>query len=135
MKPISAALAICVAAILCTTAAHAIDRCGSSKRITCVVDGDTLWLRGEKFRLQGFDTPETTTNLCGGAREKRLGNQATARLIQLLNNAEVTFRRKGKDRYGRTLADFYVDGVEVGGMLIAEGLARSWPDGREFWCE
>ena len=98
MKPISAAFAIYAAAILCATAAHAIDRCGSSKRITCVVDGDTLWLNGEKFRIQGFDTPETTTNLCGGARERELGNQATARLIQLLNGAEVTFRRNGEDR-------------------------------------
>lgn len=35
--------------------ALAIGMCGSGKRVTCVVDGDTIWLRGEKIRLQGFD--------------------------------------------------------------------------------
>lgn len=115
-------------------AAQAIDRCGSGKRYTCVVDGDTLWLRGEKIRLQGFDTPETTTNICGGEREIQLGKKATQRLIQLLNSGEVTFQRNGEDRYGRTLADFYVDGVDVGDTLIAERLARVWPAGPEFWC-
>ena len=47
--------------------------CRSSEEITCVVDGDTFWLNGEKFRLQGYDTPETTTGLCGGGAERQLG--------------------------------------------------------------
>lgn len=114
---------------------YAIDKCGSGKRYTCVVDGDTLWLRGEKIRLQGFDTPETTTNICGGQREVQLGRNATQRLIQLLNSGKVTFQRNGEDRYGRTLADFYVDGVDVEDTLLAERLARLWPDGAEFWCK
>ena len=121
-------------ASLMATGAFAIEQCGSGKRYTCVVDGDTLWLQGEKIRLQGFDTPETTTNICGGRREVQLGKKATLRLIQLLNSGEVTFRRNGEDRHGRTLADFYVDGVDVGNTLIVERLARSWPDGAEFWC-
>lgn len=48
-------LLACVAVV--SPPAHAIDRCGSGKRITDVVDGDTLWLRGEKIRLQDFDAP------------------------------------------------------------------------------
>ena len=131
MKFLTAALVLTLAV---ATSAHAIGKCGSGKRYTCVVDGDTLWLEGEKMRLQGFDTPETTTNICGGNREVSLGHKATNRLIQLLNSGEVTFRRNGFDKYGRTLADFYINGVDVGEILIAEGLARSWPDGREFWC-
>jgi endonuclease YncB( thermonuclease family) len=46
--------------------------CGTSARITCVVDGDTFWLNGEKFRLHGYDTPETVTGLCGGEAERQL---------------------------------------------------------------
>ena len=132
---VSFAIVLSIALAVLAHPAFAIEKCGSGNRVTCVVDGDTLWLRGEKFRLQGFDTPETTTNLCGGERERRLGDKATARLIQLLNGGEVTFRRNGEDRYGRTLADFYVDGLEVGDTLISEGLARRWPDGPEFWCQ
>ena len=128
-------LAFAVSLFIAATPAMAIGKCGGGKRVTCVVDGDTIWLEGEKFRLQGFDTPETTTNFCGGERERRLGDKATARLIQLLDGGEFTFRRNGEDRYGRTLADFYVDGLEVGDTLISEGLARRWPDGPEFWCQ
>lgn len=115
--------------------AHAIGLCGSGQRVTCIVDGDTFWLNGEKFRAVGYDTPETTTNLCGGEAERELGYQAARRLMRLFNETEVTFLRQGEDRYGRSLAVVRSDGVNVGEILIDEGLARSWPDGCEFWCE
>ena len=115
--------------------ALAIEKCGSGKRVTCVVDGDTLWFKGEKIRMKGYDTPEPTTNICGGAKEKQLAARASNRLIQLLNENGFSIRRFGKDRYGRTLAIIRVGGKNVGNILIAEGLARRWPDGPEFWCE
>lgn len=115
--------------------AHAIEKCGQSKRITCVVDGDTIWLEGEKIRLMGFDTPETTTNICGGEREKQLGVKATIRLMGLLTENSFSVHRDGKDRYGRTLAVIQINNINVGDILVKEGLARYWPDGREFWCE
>ena len=34
----------------------------------------------------------------------------------------------------RTLATIRIAGHDVGDILIAEGLARRWPDGDEFWC-
>ena len=120
---------------LLATSAHAIGLCGSGPRVTCVVDGDTFWLDGEKIRVQGYDTPETTTNICGGQREVELGRMAADRLVRLLNNGGVTMQRAGEDRYGRTLALVYVDGHDVGDILVAEGLARRWPDGPEFWCD
>lgn len=125
---------ILVLLLLLAPPAFAIDRCASGKRVTCVVDGDTVWLKGEKIRAIGFDTPETQTNICGGLNEKQLGSGATDRLIELLNSGAFTFERDGQDRYGRTLAHWFVDGVNVGDVLVAEGLARYWPDGEEFWC-
>lgn len=112
----------------------AIDKCGSGPRVTCVVDGDTFWLNGEKIRSMGFDTPEPQTNLCGGEAEKRLADQASQRFMELLNTTEVTLERRGSDRYGRTLAIVRVNGTPVGDLLIAERLARRYPDGAEFWC-
>lgn len=114
--------------------AHAIGMCGPGPRVNCIVDGDTFWLNGEKFRAVGYDTPETTTNLCGGNAERQLGQQASRRLMQLFNETQITLLRQGEDRYGRTLAVVRSDGVNVGDILIGEGLARSWPDGCEFWC-
>lgn len=120
---------------LLPASAVAIEKCGSDQRYTCVVDGDTLWLEGEKIRMMGYDTPEPQTNICGGAREVRLANQASTRLVQILNQGVVTVERHGKDRYDRTLAVIQVDGVNVGDILVEEGLARYWPDGPEFWCD
>lgn len=128
-------LGACALLLVSSCAAFAIDKCGASKRYTCVVDGDTIWLKGEKIRIMGYDTPEPFTNICGGERERLLAEKASDRLIELLSHSESTIERRGQDRYGRTLAVIRVDGVSVGDILISEGLARSWPDGHEFWCE
>lgn len=109
--------------------------CSNSKRVTCVVDGDTIWLHGEKLRLKDFDTPEPRTNVCGGNFEKDLAKKASARLMELLNSNHWTMEKFGKDRYGRTLTTIRIDGVDVGDILIKEKLARAWPDGHEFWCK
>lgn len=115
--------------------AFAIEECGSGVRYTCVVDGDTIWQDGEKIRIMGYDTPEPTTGICGGSVEVQLAHRASERLIQLLNRGIVTIERHGTDHYDRTLAIIRVDGEDVGDILVAEGLARYWPDGPEFWCE
>jgi endonuclease YncB( thermonuclease family) len=48
-----------------------------------VVDGDTVRIAGETFRLVGFDAPETYRARCPSERE--LGNWATFRLRQLVS--------------------------------------------------
>lgn len=54
-----------------------ISICGSGKRITCVVDGDTIWIDGEKIRLEGFNAPEVSGQ-CN--RERELAQRATREL-------------------------------------------------------
>jgi len=117
-----------------TTKSRPIPICGSGPRITCVVDGDTFWLNGEKVRLEGIDTPETTNGVCGGEAERRLGRVATARLAEILGDGDLSVSRSGFDRFGRTLATATVNGRDVGAILVSERLARNWPDGNEFWC-
>ena len=114
-----------------------------------VLDGDTIRVAGETFRLVGFDAPETYRAQCPSERE--LGNRATFRLRQLVaeggldleqiacacrTGTEGTFRCN----YGRSCGVLRVRGQDVGTMLIAEGLARaivcrrtSCP-AREPWC-
>ena len=103
---------------------------------TCIVDGDTLWLDGNNVRLQDFDTPESRTNICGGFVEIDLAHAATDRLQELLNSNVWTIETFGIDGTGeRRLATIRIDGVDVGDILIADKLARRWPDGEEFWCK
>jgi micrococcal nuclease len=127
-------LRIVFIALLTASPAFAIQECGSGQRFSCVVDGDTIWYQGEKIRMAGYDAPETHTNLCGGQAERRLGKKTTARLVEILNSGDVVFDRVGSDRYGRTLANFYVHGQSLADILVSEGLARYWPNGSEFWC-
>ncbi len=131
----AAAVLLMLAPSLAAAQSSAIEKCGSGKRVTCVVDGDTIWFEGEKIRMIGYDTPEPTTDICGGFKEIDLANTATDRLIQLLNQNAFTIARDGKDKYGRTLATVRIGQTDVGEILIAEELARAWPDGHEFWCD
>ena len=59
----------------------AFAKCGAAKRINCVVDGDTFWLRGAKIRIADINTPETSRPGC--ADEARLGARATLRLTHV----------------------------------------------------
>ncbi len=100
----------------------------------CVVDGDTFWFEGQKYRLADIDTPETHPPRC--AQEARLGTQATERLRDWLNSGAFRLEENGRDsdRYGRKLRIATRDGVSVGSVLIDAGLARPWEGYRRPWC-
>lgn len=112
--------------------ASGLPRCQAGPRDNCVVDGDTIWLAGEKIRLAGFDAPELDGARC--RQERELAEAATTRLVTLLARGTLTVQRHGIDRYGRTLAVVSIGGRDVGGVLVAEGLARRWTGRREPWC-
>jgi micrococcal nuclease len=100
----------------------------------CVVDGDTIWLGGQKIRVADIDAPETHPPRC--SREAELGDRATRRLQQLLNGGAVSLAAidRYQDRYGRKLMIVLVDGRSVGDRLVDEGLARHYAGGRKPWC-
>ena len=108
--------------------------CHTGGGTNCVVDGDTLWLGGQKIRVADIDAPETHDPRC--ARERALGDQATRRLRQLLNGGAVSLEAidRDQDKYGRKLRIVLVDGRSVGGTLVDEGLARRYAGGRRPWC-
>jgi micrococcal nuclease len=111
--------------------AAALTICAPGPRDNCVVDGDTWWIDGEKFRLADIDAPELQGRC---ASETALAIRARDRLQSLLNAAEPVVQRRGKDRYGRTLARVTVSGRDVGAVLVAEGLARAYEGRRRPWC-
>jgi endonuclease YncB( thermonuclease family) len=56
-----------------------------------VVDGDTVRVEGQLYRLVGFDAPETYRAQC--TSEPELGNRATFRLRQLVADGGVDLQR------------------------------------------
>lgn len=117
---------------------HAIDAnfhaCSGPIRVTCVVDGDTFWLDGTKYRIADINTPEVSAPQCD--REAQLGRRATERLTQLLNAGPFTLSPadRDEDRYGRKLRVVKRGGRSIGAQLVAEGLAEEWQGVRRDWC-
>ncbi len=88
-----------------------------------VVDGDTVMVAGDRVRLLDIDTPEIHSPSCKA--ELQLGFKAKTRLQTLVHSAhEIAVRYTDQnDRYGRRLGSLYLDGEDVAGTLLAEGLA------------
>lgn len=111
------------------------EKCSLGHRITCVIDGDTLWIDGTKVRIADIDTPEISEPKC--ASELARGNRATERLIELVNQGPFEMQAwpgRDKDRYGRALRVLVRNGHSLGDILVSEGLARTWTGRREPWC-
>ena len=105
-----------------------------------VVDGDTVdvdidlgfgvWLKKERVRIMGIDTPESRTS---DPIEKIFGKAASARLKELIEHDCIlctTKDRSGEDdrgKYGRVLGDFRLsDGRMATDVLIEEGHAVAY---------
>ncbi len=109
--------------------------CHTGGGTNCVVDGDTIWMDGEKIRVADIDAPETHPPRCPS--EGDLGNRATQRLYELVNAGPFETQQsgsRGEDRYGRKLRVLVRDGQSLGDVLVQEGLARPWGGRREPWC-
>lgn len=124
-------------------AANIVDRerasfslCSGPVRVTCVVDGDTIWYQGTKIRIADLDTPEVSNPGC--ANEAMMGRKATRRLQALLNagpfSLEPNPEGRDTDRYGRSLMLVTRDGASLGAVLVDEGLAEQWGGPRKSWC-
>lgn len=109
-------------------------RCDGPVRTNCVVDGDTIWYRGEKIRIADINTPEVSEPEC--ASEAALGARATERLTVLLNQGKFTLEPidRAQDDYGRSLYVITRKGESLGDVLVDEGLAEEWQGHRRSWC-
>ena len=88
--------------------------------IVKVVDGDTvdvdidlgfgIWMKNERVRLFGIDTPESRTR---DLEEKKYGKAAKAYLVDKLNSGKPILKtfKDGVGKYGRILGEFWVEEV------------------------
>lgn len=96
------------------------------ERVEFVIDGDTVKLAGgERVRLLGIDAPEMREGKPGhrGPFPEPGAREATAALRKMVEGKVVRVRRRGRDKYERTLAKLYLeDGTDVGAALVRGGL-------------
>jgi endonuclease YncB( thermonuclease family) len=109
--------------------------CHGPVRITCVVDGDTIWYAHEKIRVADINAPEISHPQCD--YELALGDKARDRLVVLLNAGPFSLDKtesRDVDKYGRKLRSITRGGKSVGAVLVNEGLAETWVGHRRDWC-
>lgn len=109
-------------------------------KVLRVIDGDTVdvdidlgfgvWLKRERVRIMGIDTPESRTR---DKVEKKFGLASKAKLKELLKNGAILkteVSKKGEDmkgKFGRILGDFILeDDRRVTEVLIDQGHAVAY---------
>lgn len=107
----------------------------AERKVTCLVDGDTGWENGVKWRLREIDTPERGENAeC--AEEPRIAAAATARMTALMRTGYTIEWSGETDRAGRQLVTVRLaNGRDAGEVLVEEGLAVRWPHRPRVWCD
>ncbi|HRH21132.1 MAG TPA: thermonuclease family protein [Brevundimonas sp.] len=85
-------------------------------------DGDGLRLNGERIRLQGVDAFELHQT-CGTGPCGRAAKDALDRLIA---GRHVACEPVDTDRYGRTIAYCFVDGIDLGEQMVLQGHALAF---------
>lgn len=100
---------------------------GNYAGASTVIDGDTIEIHGQKFRLFGIDAPETK-QLCNDASGKsyRCGQVAANALSKLISGQSIVCTKKGRDRYNRIVATCFVNGLDLGAHLVTKGLAVAY---------
>lgn len=99
---------------------------GAAER--CIaIDGDTLVCNHRKVRLTNVYAAEL--GQAGGASAKK-------RLQAQISSGQVTLRPLGTDRYGRLLAEAYVDGrrIEQADIGPRKGNGSQWRSERHALC-
>lgn len=86
--------------------------------VVAVADGDTLTVLRDreqiKVRLAEIDAPE---------KAQAFGSRSKQSLSDLCFGKMATLGDSGKDRYGRTLARVYCDGIDTNAEQVRRGMA------------
>ena len=98
-------------------------------KIVKVVDGDTVdvdidlgfgvWLRKQRIRMYGIDTPESRTS---DPIEKIYGKAATAFLVKWTNSGDLVLKtfKDGKGKYGRILGELWYGNTHNINQLLVD---------------
>jgi endonuclease YncB( thermonuclease family) len=88
-----------------------------------IVDGDTIRCGSERIRLLGIDAPEIH-----GYRKGRTcvpgDGQASKRVLSGMLRGSIKIVRVKQDRYGRTVAVVYANGLNLSCQQLVRGMAH-----------
>jgi len=102
-----------------------------------VYDGDTITIASKlpykesplyrfQVRLNGIDCPEIRGE---NEFEKKVAQMAKLEISNLILNKRVTLKNVGTEKYGRILADVYIEDIHLNGLLLERRLAVKYDGG------
>ncbi len=103
-----------------------------------VYDGDTFTLASKlpfetsplyrfPIRIRGIDAPEMRSK---NPRERSRAQTAQQALEKRIHKKTVLLRNLGTEKYGRVLADVFLDECDIGQFMISSGFATPY-DGKK----
>lgn len=106
-------------------------QCYNAEGTNCVLDGDTIYVAGQRVDIAGIAAPKI-----GGAEcpdERTRGIDSAVQLADLLNSGKVTLGPMVREPDGQLRRKVAVRGNDVGLAMIAAGAARDYGD-TNGWC-
>jgi endonuclease YncB( thermonuclease family) len=108
-------------------------------KVIKVYDGDTITIASVlpnttepiyrfSIRLNGIDTPEIRGKT---QEEKELAVQVRDALTDKIYGKMVELRNVGNEKYGRVLAEIYLDGENINQWLVDENFAVAYDGGKK----
>ena len=110
--------------LLATAVVVLISPPAQTDTVVRILDGDTIITREngqeQRVRLACIDAPEM--------KDEPYGLQSKQALVGMIPpGTEVRLEVKGKDRYGRTVAELFMKNKNVGMLIVPKRLAKIWP--------
>ena len=91
-----------------------------------IVDGDTIHINKVKYRLHGIDAPEIKQDCKVNERKYDCGVKSKNFLESLVENKEITCKRKNIDKYKRIIATCYTDELNINKEMVKSGWAIAY---------
>ncbi|MBI80264.1 MAG: thermonuclease family protein [Pseudomonadota bacterium] len=112
-------------------------------KLISVYDGDTFRAdidsyppiigKNIRIRIKDIDAPEISAQC---EIEKKIAIKARDRTKKLLESAIVVeLRNIERGNFFRLIADVYIDGINLGNLILNEGLAIEYSSkSKDYWC-
>lgn len=92
-----------------------------------MVDGDTIEIHGQRFRLHGIDAPESSQP-CRNAEGNgyRCGQLAANELDTLIRGSSVECWTQDVNRYRRLVSVCKLGNIDINAWMVEQGLAVAY---------
>lgn len=119
MHALKAFLTVLLAVCLFSCTGNAPSAGTLEGKVVRISDGDTVTIETDngtrvKIRLNGIDAPES---------HQEFGNEARAKIAELIEGRDVTVKTHSHDRYNRVIGEIFLDGRNINRTMVQEGCA------------